>query len=209
MPSARSTAPQLLPPYAHALLASLPPPAPFTVTRAPGTAPLTITPVPGCASELRVEAADDLHGKADGVLVLVSAGMMRFAAGDDELAALIAHELAHNILRHRVRLDAAGIKRGMARYFGRNARLIKITEEEADRLSAWLLTGAGFGIDGAERFWTAYGKRVGSGLLQAPTHPGWKRRVAMIKAEAQTAAKVWATDRNAVPPMLANPVPFN
>jgi hypothetical protein len=75
-------------------------------------------------------------------------------------------------------------------------------------MSAWLLTGAGFGIDGAERFWTGYGKRVGSGLLQSPTHPGWKRRVALIKAEAEAAITTRAQEPNAPPPMIANPAPF-
>lgn len=194
---------------AHALLAALPPAAPFTVTTSADVPPVTVTPVPGCASELRVEAADDIHGKADGVLLLISAGMVRFADADDELATLIAHELSHNILRHRARLDDAAIKRGLAQFFGRNARLTKITEEEADRLSVWLLVGAGYDPQAAVRFWTNYGKRKGGGIFQSPTHPTWRRRVKLVAAEAALIAKLRAADPAAPPPMIANPAPLD
>src|SRR3546814_17247433 len=62
-------------------------------------------------------------------------GLVDFSPDDAELAAAIAHELAHNILRHRARLDAAGVDRGLAKQFGRNARMFKQTEIEADRPS--------------------------------------------------------------------------
>ena len=46
--------------------------------------------------------------------------------------------------RHRVRLDAARVSRGFLGNFGRNARLIRETEVEADRLSVYLLERAGY-----------------------------------------------------------------
>lgn len=189
---------------AHTLLAALPGDAPFSVTTQNG-AIITVHPARGCASEFRVEATNAVQAKADGLLVLVSAGMVRFADDDDELATVIAHELAHNILRHRARLDAAAITRGLAQFFGRNARLTKITEEEADRLSVWLLVGAGYDPAAAGRFWTNYGKRHGGGIFQSPTHPTWRRRVALVTAEAALIRRARATDPFAAPPMIANP----
>ena len=194
---------------AHALLAALPADASFSVTTPRMAMPLTITPARGCASEFRVEAADNVHAKADGLLVLISAGMVRFADADDELATVIAHELAHNILRHRARLDEAAITRGLAQLFGRNARLTRITEAEADQLSVWLLSEAGYDPAAAVRFWTNYGKRHGGGIFQSPTHPTWRQRVAGVRAETALLARLRAADPAAPPPMIANPAPLD
>src|SRR3546814_2491582 len=77
------------------------------------------------------------------------------------LAAAVAHELAHNILRHRERLDAADVARGLFKGFGRSARLFRQTEIEADRLSAWPMRGAGYDPPAAVRFWGRFGTRGG------------------------------------------------
>ncbi len=55
---------------------------------------------------------------------------------DEEIAVVVAHELAHNILHHRARLDAAGVSRGLVAEFGRNARL---TREQAMHLATYAL----------------------------------------------------------------------
>ena len=49
----------------------------------------------------------------DGARVQVTAALVEYATRDDELAAVIAHEFAHNILKHRLALNAAGISRGL------------------------------------------------------------------------------------------------
>jgi hypothetical protein len=46
------------------------------------------------------------------------------------------------MLRHRTRLDSGGVAYFLGN-FGRNARLIRETESEADRLSVYLLDRAG------------------------------------------------------------------
>ena len=101
--------------------------------------------------------------------------------------------------------DAAGVDRGLGKPFGRSARLFKQTEVEADRLSVWLLAGAGYDPAAAGRFWTAFGQRKGRPLFQAGTHPGWRDRVASLEAEAAAdrcgarigPAAASATDRRA------------
>ncbi len=167
-----------------------------------------LTPIPGCASDFRVEADERPGAVADGRMVLVNEGLADFAASDDELAAAIAHELAHNILRHRARLDAAGVDRGLGKQFGRNARLFKQTEVEADRLSVWLLAGAGYEPDAAARFWSRFGRRKGRPLLQATTHPSWRDRVASLEAEASTIATARAAGQPLRPPLIDAPPPL-
>lgn len=187
--------------------AALPPNGPVQVVGADGHH-LTITPVPGCASDFRVEARDRPTGAADGRLVLISSGLAAFATNDDELAAAVAHELAHNILRHRARLDAAGVDRGLGKQLGRSARLFKQTEIEADRLSAWLLAGAGYDPRAAVRFWTGFGQRKGKPLFQAGTHPRWQDRVASIESEIGAIDAARAAGRPLDPPLIAAPPPL-
>lgn len=174
-----------------------------------GAAPLRITPVAGCISDFRVEASEKPGAVADGRMVLVNHGLAKFAADDAELAAAIAHEVAHNILRHRARLDAAGVDRGLGKQFGRSARLFKQTEVEADRLSAWLLAGAGYDPAAAARFWTRFGQREGRPLFQAGTHPRWRDRVASIEAEVAAIAAARAQGQPLRPPLIDAPPPLD
>lgn len=180
---------------------------PVMLTTGEGRA-VMVKPVIGCASDFRLEARDRPAGGADGRLVLISYGLALFATDEDELAAAVAHELAHNILRHRARLDAAGVDRGLGKQFGRSARLFRQTEVEADRLSVWLLAGAGYDPAAAARFWTRFGQREGRPLFQAGTHPRWRDRVAALEAEAALIAEARAAGRPLTPPLIADPPPL-
>ncbi len=167
-----------------------------------------IVPPAGCASDFRLEARDRADGGADGRLVLISAGLARFAADDDELAAAVAHELAHNILRHRARLDAAGVDRGLFKGFGRSAQLFRQTEVEADRLSVWLMHAAGYDPQAAVRFWTRFGQRGGPVLIQAGTHPRWQDRVQILEQEIAAIRAAEAEGKPLVPPLIGAAPPL-
>lgn len=169
---------------------------------------VAVRPVPGCASDFRVEARDRPTGGADGRLVLISAGLARFASDDDELAAAIAHELAHNILRHPARLDQAGVDRGLGKQFGRSARLIRQTEVEADRLSMWLMQAAGYDAEAAVRFWKRFGKRGGPVLFQPGTHPRWQDRIRTFETEIAAIRAAEASGKPLAPPLIDAPPPL-
>lgn len=47
-----------------------------------------------------VTMGDEVNAYADGKNIVVSKGMLRFAENDLELSTVIAHELAHNMMRH-------------------------------------------------------------------------------------------------------------
>lgn len=185
-----------------------PSPDPAVEVKAADGRRIAVHPVVGCASAFRVEARDRPEGAADGRLVLISAGLARFADDDDELAAAVAHELAHNILRHRARLDAAGVDRGLGKQFGRSARLFRQTEIEADRLSVWLMQVAGYDPAAAVLFWQRFGKRGGPVLLQAGTHPRWQDRVRMLETEIAAIRNTRASGKPLVPPLIAAPPPL-
>lgn len=139
---------------------------------------LWVTPIPACRSRFEVVFGNNFLAQADGELVQIGS---RFLADYPEwIAAPIAHELAHNILRHRERLEARNVSYGLLSGIGRNVRYFRQTELEADILSVSLLFNAGYDPNIALHFWRAYGPSHGASILNSRTHPHWKTRVKII-----------------------------
>lgn len=138
-----------------------------------------VTPAPACATRFEVALSNSFVAQADGELVQISS---RFLADYPQwIAVPIAHELAHNILHHRDRLEAKGVSFGLLSGIGRNVSYFRQTELEADILSVSLLANAGYDPQIALAFWRSYGPKHASSILNARTHPGWKTRVAVIE----------------------------
>lgn len=138
----------------------------------------------GCRSRFQVVPGDTLKAQADGDYVQISAGLVTFARSDGELASVLAHELAHNILRHRVTLERQGaLKKGLFGPGARNARLVRATEIEADRLSPYLMANAGYDPRDAVRYWVRHGAERGDRWFRTGTHPRWRDRVKLIETE--------------------------
>ena len=145
-----------------------------TVTTPSGTR--TIAGEPACRA--RFELVEERgRARSDGWRVQIGRDALATIGPDDELAALVAHELAHAILRHRARLDAGQ----------RTARAVRETEREADRLMPWLLRNAGYDPAAATRWVAGWLRRRDGGLLRAPTHDGWRNRLALVSAEVALA----------------------
>ena len=135
----------------------------------------TIAGVPACPS--RFEVLDGgKRAVADGSRVIFGRDFAGFAYAEDEFAAAVAHELAHNLLRHRKMFDAVG----------RSQSLVRLTERDADRMMPWLLYNAGYDPRAAVRFMTRWGPKYGGGLLRDRSHDGWDERVEFIEAEIAT-----------------------
>ena len=86
----------------------------------------------GCRALVEIRAADALNARSDGQVIQVNYGLAA-AATDDELAVVFAHEMAHLVLEHRRRLEAAGVEKGFFGEFGTNQQLNRQVEVEADR----------------------------------------------------------------------------
>lgn len=140
-----------------------------------------VTGDPGCATSVLLRVSTDPQGKADGTRIEITSGLVALAGDEAELAAAVAHEMAHNILHHREELDAEKVHRGVLGNFGRSARLVRGTEAEADRLAVHLLDRAGYPMDAAVRMWNRLRGKAFDFLDM--THPGWKSRIALIEAE--------------------------
>lgn len=161
---------------------------------------VTVPAMPGCRSAFEVLIGPGMTASSDGRIVQI--GVRFFERyGDDDVAVVVAHELAHTVLRHRARLDAAGVKGGMLAELGRNGRLNRRIEEEADLLGMYLLRNAGYDPSRAVRFWRAHGGDVDGGLFRSRTHPSSSARAAAIAAEIAripaNAPKIY------VPPIIA------
>lgn len=140
----------------------------------------------GCASAFRIELRG-AQAAANGILVRMTLTLAQSIAAEDEFAAVVAHELAHNILRHRDRL--AG---------DRSASRIRQTEFEADRLSVWLMADGGYDPSAAIRFWERHERP----LVRAVSHPPRSERIAAIKSEMAAMRTARAIDAAARPSLI-------
>jgi hypothetical protein len=125
-----------------------------------------ITAAQGCASRFELLPSSRLNARATGTHVLVTTGIMALVQDEAELAAVLAHELAHNILQHHVPANQRRPERDR--------------EIEADRLSVRLMDRAGFDPQAAVTFWNRFRPRRG---LFSRSHPHWRQRVAILEQE--------------------------
>ncbi len=165
---------------------------------------VTVEAARGCATRFQLIPGGRMNAQADGIYVQVTTALAQYAEDEAELAAVLAHEFAHNMLGHRVRLNQAGVQRGLLANFGNNARRIRETEVEADRLSVYLMERAGYDPAAAVRFWTRFGRR-GLNFLGSPTHPNWRRRVQSFETEIARIRAARAAGRAPVPEFATLP----
>jgi len=153
----------------------------ITITFADGAA-VRVQPVEVCATRFEL-MGDGRKAVADGNRVVIGIGFPAFEYPEEQVfAALVAHELAHNVLGHDAWLDANG----------RSARNVRRIEREADRLVPWLLANAGYDPAAAVTFMTRWGSTHDAGLKLRRTHEGWDERAEAMAAELP-AVKAWMT----------------
>ena len=162
-----------------------------------------LTATPACPSRFLLSPDSEEQAYADGELVVVTAGMGDYTdSSDEELAAVVAHELAHNIMRHIARSEEAGTPNDYTRYLNRYSRISRKMEEEADRLSVWLLHVAGYEPTAPVTFWQRFGPGHDSAHPYGRLHDPWALRVAALEDELRVMQAAHATDANARPVLL-------
>lgn len=135
-----------------------------------------LQPEMGCEARGRLARSSQANAFADGRYAIMTTRMLDFVRNDDELAIVMAHEIAHNLLRHPDQLQAQ--KKG---FFGGIARE-RAFEEDADRLSVKLLWSAGFDLSAIMPFW----RRLHATFIMVPTpkflnaHPSLARREQIV-----------------------------
>ncbi|MQR01747.1 M48 family metallopeptidase [Glaciimonas soli] len=158
-----------------------------------------------CAFGIELGNTKNVNSFADGRRVLVTAGMMNFIQNDDELALVIAREMAHNTLTHPVKQRMTGTMSGII------DNLIRVHPDTdalagsagvkpypaqldvaADKLSLYMVARAGYSVDTAAIFWqrlaTQYPATIPNG--HTAIHPAVAARIDMIqKTVAEINAK--------------------
>lgn len=125
---------------------------------------LNIPLTTACAFSLEIGHAPQVNAYADGRRIMVTRGMLDFLGNDDELASILAREIAHNVLQHtasqQMTATAASVIDALlplqpdpAALSGRGGLrpLPAKMDLEADRLAMYLLARAGYDPAAAER----------------------------------------------------------
>lgn len=152
-------------------------PRDVTLLRGGDELTLRLAPRPACPSRVHLARSDQRNAFADGRHVLLTTGMLGDLRGDDELAFLIAHEMAHNVLGHAAVMRAAKPAR----------RAVRALESAADRLGAEMMLDAGYDpVAGAQLLARVGGADFGAdfGIALFARHEPVATRLAAIRALA-------------------------
>lgn len=174
---------------------------------------VTIAPQLSCAYQFYVVDSDAINAAADGRIIMLSRGMLRFVRTDDELALVLGHELAHNAMRHieaaqtnalmgamggavlDVLAAAGGVNTGGAftDAGGDIGRMMfsQEFESEADYVGLYFTARAGFDISASENFWRRMAAENPRGIRFAYTHPNTAHRyLGLAATRAEIEAKL-------------------
>jgi beta-barrel assembly-enhancing protease len=183
-----------------------------------------VMPLPGCNFAVLLEyGSNEINASADGDSIMVSKGIVRFAENDDELALVIAHELAHNVMQHvgKMRQNsmvgslgglavdgifaAAGIGTNgqfmqMGAQMGAGANGVAF-EQEADYIGMYFMERAGFNSTGVADFWRRMAAENPRSIYNRTSHPTTPERFIAIERTHDEIARKKARHEKLVPEM--------
>ncbi|WP_051202941.1 M48 family metallopeptidase [Desulfovibrio aminophilus] len=169
-----------------------------------------------CASIFFLAHSNTVNAFADGRAVYVFQGMMDYAKTDDELALILGHEMAHNVMGH---VDAMKMRRG----FGAALDLLialatgvntggmamnagglaysKEYEMEADYVGMYFAANAGADIETGPEIWRRMAADSPQAMSGGSTHPGSAERFTALAATRAEIEKKRAAGADLVPEM--------
>ncbi|MFO0389813.1 MAG: M48 family metallopeptidase [Alphaproteobacteria bacterium] len=147
-----------------------------------------------CYYHFRIKQEDDvINAYADGENIVVNTAMLKFLQSDDELAAILGHEFAHNLMGHvdagmkntmagafvGLLLDAAAASQGINTQGGftqSGADMGRLTysvefEEEADYVGLYVASRAGYDVNKMPMVWRRMSIENPDAIYNARTHP--------------------------------------
>lgn len=155
-----------------------------------------------CYYYFRLKQGDDLNAAADGENIVIYYGMMHFLQDDDEVAIVLAHELAHNMMGHidatktnimagaivGALIDGLAASQGIntGGLAGTGAQIGQLSysvgfEEEADYVGLYIAERAGYDITKAPGLWRRMTLENPEALFRETTHPSNARRAATLQ----------------------------
>ncbi len=119
--------------------------------------------VPGCEHAPTLALSDEVNAWAGRHRVVFTTALMRFLRNDDELAAVVGHELAHNVLKHRW---------SQRRW-----------EEEADYVGSYFAALGGYDPEHAITLWPRMARRNVDGAVfrSRQSHPTFPARMIALQ----------------------------
>lgn len=136
---------------------------------------ITLNGQPGCGGDARLADSNSLNAWSDGRHVAVTRSMAALAHSPDELAFVIAHEMAHNTLGHS---GPRGGERGLVSLFGFGLGA-KQLEVDADTYAVQLMSAGGYSPEGGVAFLERARRRLWWNF--SLDHPGFGRRLAIVR----------------------------
>ncbi len=159
-----------------------------------------------CLFKFHLKEGREVNAYADGQNIYVTPPMMNFAKTDEELATILGHEYAHNLMGHvaakqknalvgrligmtlDVLASASGVGTG-AMLSDAGAAIGGLNysqdfENEADYIGLYIMAKAGFNINKSASIWRKFSvKDNGQGIYTSTTHPTNPHRfLALTKA---------------------------
>lgn len=168
----------------------------LTVQRDGSRMALSVPLTYACAFGIELGNTENVVAYSDGHRVLITRGMMNAARTDDELAFVLAKEMAHNSLSHatkqRTSATIGGIIDNLTRIrpdmstMSGMAGLRPMPQDldaMADKLALYMLARAGYNIDLVVPFWQRMASEYPANVLNGYTalHPSTNYRVAAME----------------------------
>jgi hypothetical protein len=175
-------------------------------SREDDSAMAAIRPDTVCAVRALVVKDDTLNAWTDGKTLWVTTAMLRFVQNDDELAAVVAHEVAHAVERHidarkanavagafvGVLLDVAAATQGVntqGQFTKSMSEAAAMSfshafENEADYTGAYLLARIGRPVRAASGLWRRMAEEAPGAIQFASGHPTTAERFVRIEQAA-------------------------
>lgn len=131
-------------------------PVTLDVRRGDTARTVIVRPVVACSSFFQVDPSNEYNARADGKGVFISSTMAAYAATDEDLAMILGHELAHNVLQHHPSPEPLG-EPGDVPATALAPGSPRTEERDADRVGLYLAVRAGFDMSGAPAFLRRFG----------------------------------------------------
>lgn len=150
-----------------------------------------VRPAEACGYPVEVMNSDKVNAYADGRRIRVTKGMLWFVDGDAELAMVLSHELAHNVMGH------AGTLRSI--FENKKAR-----EADADYVGLYIMARAGFDIEKAPNFWRRIAAAFPRMIESSASHPVMPYRFVALRKTTEEIRSLEADGHPLVPRNVDN-----
>jgi beta-barrel assembly-enhancing protease len=132
---------------------------------------VSVTPQNVCHSRVELAPGNAINANANGLVAQISGRLVHWVESDDELALVIAHEIAHNLLDHPKRLNEKSSLSGLATSLGLAGKAQRQMELDADHMGIMMVARAGYNYKIAPDFWARLYANAPLASFLATTHP--------------------------------------